>query len=326
MSEATAGEPTGPAPRVSIGLPVYNGENFLAEALDSILAQTFTDFELIISDNCSTDATEDICRRYAEKDDRIRYYRQAKNLGAAPNYNFTFEKARGHYFKWSAHDDVMLPEWLERCVDVLDRNPDVELAYSRTLRIDEHTVVQDEYEIYGSMRLMSARPSVRFGDMICMQHNCVPIFALGRRDVFATTDLKTKFQGSDRYLLADFALRGKVFLVPEPLFLRREHGGAYSDALTKAEKASWWDTADTRTVSFPHWRALRTYLGHINRADLTKGERWACYRQMVRWVIGPTWYRQRWVKLIRDGVVGSAELAKQKVATRSFRDRPESKP
>ena len=106
MSNHSADEPTA-VPRVTIGLPVYNGENYLAEAIDSILGQTFTDFELIISDNASTDRTEEICRRYAAEDDRIRYFRHDRNRGASPNYNFTVEKARGEYFKWAAHDDVL---------------------------------------------------------------------------------------------------------------------------------------------------------------------------------------------------------------------------
>ena len=103
---------TADRPRVSIGLPVYNGENFLEFALDSILGQTFQDFELIISDNASTDATESICRRYAAKDSRIRYYRNPNNQGAAQNYNRVFALARGEYFKWAAHDDVCKPNYL----------------------------------------------------------------------------------------------------------------------------------------------------------------------------------------------------------------------
>src|SRR5688572_10868700 len=98
-------------PRVSIGLPVYNGENYLAEAIDSILAQTFEDFELIISDNASTDRTQEICEAYAAKDGRIRYYRSEVNKGSAWNFNRVFELARGEYFKWAAHDDYIAPEY-----------------------------------------------------------------------------------------------------------------------------------------------------------------------------------------------------------------------
>jgi glycosyltransferase involved in cell wall biosynthesis len=93
---------TSKIPRVSIGLPVFNGEKYLAEALDSILSQTYRDFKLIISDNASTDRTEQICREYAAKDRRIRYYRNEKNIGAPKNFNRVFELSSGKYFRWDA--------------------------------------------------------------------------------------------------------------------------------------------------------------------------------------------------------------------------------
>src|SRR5436190_12174806 len=93
-------------PIVSIGLPVFNGERYLRQALDSLLGQDFQDFELIISDNASTDRTAEICRAYVAKDRRIRYYRNESNIGSAPNYRRVFELARGEFFKWCSHDDV----------------------------------------------------------------------------------------------------------------------------------------------------------------------------------------------------------------------------
>src|SRR5215212_2547350 len=106
-------------PQVSLGVPVYNGEKYLAEALESLLQQDYADFEIIISDNASTDGTEEICRNFAGRDKRIRYYRNETNIGASPNYNRTFELARGRYFKWCAHDDVCLPAFVRRAAEVL---------------------------------------------------------------------------------------------------------------------------------------------------------------------------------------------------------------
>src|SRR5262245_38883261 len=114
-------------PRVSIGLPVYNGERYLAETLNSMLAQTFEDFELIICDNASTDQTEQICRFYAGKDTRICYVRNATNLGAAKNYRRTFELSSGDYFRWANCDDLFAPESLACCVEILDWKPSVVL-------------------------------------------------------------------------------------------------------------------------------------------------------------------------------------------------------
>src|SRR5215469_16516475 len=110
-------------PRVSIGLPVWNGEKYIRSAVDSILRQDYTDFELIISDNASTDATQDICREYAAKDPRIRYYRNEKNIGASANFNRLVELARGELFKWATHDDIHMPGFLGRCIEIIDQAP-----------------------------------------------------------------------------------------------------------------------------------------------------------------------------------------------------------
>src|SRR4051812_3303201 len=125
-------------PRVSIGVPVYNGDRFLAATLDSILAQTFSDFEVAIVDNASTDRTAEISRAYAARDPRIQYRRNVVNIGAMRNFNLAFRLARGAYFKWWAADDLCRPTFLARCVDALDANPSAVLAYTRAVRIDEH--------------------------------------------------------------------------------------------------------------------------------------------------------------------------------------------
>src|ERR1043165_9639676 len=123
--------------KVSIGLPVYNGANYLAESIDSILQQTYSDFELIISDNASTDATEELCRSYAARDGRVRYFRQKQNLGCALNSNFVFRQSTGEYFKWISHDDLHAPRFVERCVEVPDRDPSVSICCPKGVLIDE---------------------------------------------------------------------------------------------------------------------------------------------------------------------------------------------
>lgn len=100
-------------PKVSIGMPVYNGEKFIHEALDSLIAQTFTDFELVISDNASTDETQTICETYALRDPRIRYVRQTENKGALANFQFVLNEALGEYFMWAAADDLWDEHWIE---------------------------------------------------------------------------------------------------------------------------------------------------------------------------------------------------------------------
>lgn len=303
--EATSNAPVARStPKVSIGLPVFNGEKYLAQAIQSILDQTFEDFELIISDNASTDGTAKICMDAAARDPRIRYFRHERNLGAAPNHQFTFNEALGDYFKWSAHDDILKPAWLERCVEVLDSHPEVQLAFPLTLVIDEAGDVVRKHVPYGG-RLMSSRPSERFCDFVCRQNDCIAIFGLARRRELETTDLITAREESDRHLLAELALRGPWWEIPEYLFERRHHREAYSHSVARGHRMAWWDTSQTDSITFPEWRSIGVYHRLINKTPLSTSERWACRRLIFRYLLGPRWYRQRWIKLIRDGARGS---------------------
>src|SRR3990172_6471697 len=119
-------------------MPVYNAERYLEEALDSLVSQSFEDFELIISDNASTDRTGEICWRYAAKDERIRYVRNRANFGILYNFGQTFRLSSGEFFKWAAADDVCGRDYFLRAVEALDADPSLILAWGRTQGIDEH--------------------------------------------------------------------------------------------------------------------------------------------------------------------------------------------
>src|SRR5216683_2033766 len=123
--------------KITIGLPVFNGADYLPEAIDSILSQSFGDFELFISDNASDDGTEEICQQYARRDRRVRYLRQTRNVGAAANHNLLVAQGENPYFKWAAHDDVLAPRFLEVAVRVLDDHPEIVLASPASALIDE---------------------------------------------------------------------------------------------------------------------------------------------------------------------------------------------
>lgn len=125
-----------PAPRVSIGMPVFNGASFLASALDSLLNQTYADFELLVADNASNDATEDICREYIKRfDGRMRYVRHASNLGSMANFRYVFEAAQGEYFMWAACDDLWDKLWIERLVRLMDSS-DADMVFGKVVVID----------------------------------------------------------------------------------------------------------------------------------------------------------------------------------------------
>lgn len=143
-------------PSVSIGFPVFNNSKYIKNALDTILNQSFKDFELIISDNASTDDTPKICQSYAEKDSRIKYFRQEKNFGAIQNFKFVLEKSSSSYFLWAASDDLRNDQWLECCYETLKSNPDAAIAYGSTQAIDnngkeiDHFMNRGKFSICGS--------------------------------------------------------------------------------------------------------------------------------------------------------------------------------
>ena len=138
MGVGSSRSASGRGSRLAIGLPVHNGQNYLRDAVESILGQSYGDFRLIITDNCSTDGTQDLCREYAAQDPRIEYHRHAENIGAAPNFNSCFQLANGvEYFKWAAHDDVLGKDFLKVCVERLDADPRLAIAHTLSVQIDK---------------------------------------------------------------------------------------------------------------------------------------------------------------------------------------------
>ncbi len=272
-------------PRVSIGLPVFNGEDFIAETLDSILAQTYADFELIISDNGSTDSTPEICRAYVAKDRRVRYYRSDKNLGAAWNYNRVFELAVGEYFKWAAHDDVCAPTLVERCVEVLDSNPAVVLCFSWLVDIDARG---NEIRIRGStVRSDLARPYERFRELAQFRptYTCEAIFGLIRARVLRKTKLIRNYADSDRTLLAELGLHGPFHEIPEVLFLHRQHANrSVATNPERQERMAWFDPTAAGRIVLPNWQQLADLLSVIWRSPVPWKERFYCYLYMLTWV------------------------------------------
>lgn len=271
-------------PTVSIGLPVYNGEQYIRQTLESILAQTFTDFELIISDNASTDATGEICEEFAAKDDRVRYYRAAENFGAAWNHNIVFEKASGKYFKWSACDDLCEPTFIEKCVKVLDNEPSVILCHPKTTLINAEGEFVRNYDI--SLATENPAPHKRFADLVCVNHFCQQIFGIVRSDVLLKTPLFEAYKGGDRVLLARLGLLGPFRQVDEYLFLNRAHPGQSVQLWRNPDEYYvWWDPRHEGSMVFPEWRLLRECVSSVRNAGLESRERRLCYRTIFRWLI-----------------------------------------
>jgi glycosyltransferase involved in cell wall biosynthesis len=203
---------------VSIGLYVYNGERFLEAALRSNLNQTFTDFELIISDNASTDRTGDIAQCYAKRDDRVRYYRSEKNMGAGWNLRRVYELATCKYFKWSAADDVLEREFLRLCVEILEREDDCVVAYAKPKEVDGNGTFIRNYDI--PVKVDSNDAVARFQDMILIDHNCYQIFGLIRMSALHQPPPHGIYVNADRVLLSRLSLLGRFCEIPEALFIR----------------------------------------------------------------------------------------------------------
>jgi len=279
----TASDSAPEAPLVSVGVPVFNGEAFLEHAIRSALAQTLDDLELILCDNASQDRTAEICRDYAARDPRIRYFRNARNLGAAANYNLAYSHARGRYFKWLAHDDGMLPSFLAKAFRLLEERPDAVLCNTVIAYIDAAGARIGLYDtaLFGAD---SFSPSARFAWMVLRSHTCADFFGLIRREALRDSLLHGSFHGADRALLAQLALRGRMTQLPAPLLVIREHPSRYTRAQCRAsERAAWHDSAYTRRASFPTWRLYREYLRMVAREALTPEERSRCYSVLARW-------------------------------------------
>lgn len=301
--------------RLTLGMPVFNGERFLEETLDSIASQTFGDYELIVSDNASTDGTAQILAEYSSRDPRIRVVRQETNLGATRNHNVVVELATTPLFKWVASDDLIAPTFLERCIDVLDQRPDVIACHTRVMRIDEGSrLIRAEKGI----KTNSQRPHVRFRNVIARQHSCFSIFGVIRTDILERTGLIRGHIGADRTLLAELALLGPSVEVPEILLFRRMHAGSYSSGrrLSHADNLAWWRGHAAESAPGDHDAEASTasiYLGLVRESELGDAERRRCNlevqvshraaglgHRIKRRLLWPVWrvYRQARARLL----------------------------
>ena len=272
------------APRLTIGLPVYNGEKFVAESLEALLGQSFTDFELIISDNASTDSTGDICRRYEKQDSRVRYFRQPRNVGLAPNHNFVVEQARSELFKWASNDDLYARDLLERCIDALDKYPDVVLAHSWTARVDSSGTVTKAYKY--PLNTASPRAPERFRSLL-FDSGGDDDYGVIRTDVLRQTAMKESYHHADRTIITELGLYGRFYQVPDWLYFRREHPGQ-SGGVSMRRRCAVMDPRRADRLRHPAVRLygeyIWAYVRAIRRAPLSVADRRDCYRYLTQWL------------------------------------------
>jgi len=277
--------------RVSVGIPVYNGERFLEPCLDAIFSQTLQDIEVILADNASTDRTQEICLAYQKKYPNFIYYRHPENMGAARNYDFCFHKATGQYFKWAAHDDLIAPSFLEKAVAAIDADPAVVGAHALTHLIDakgqriDYDPARRAFVDRDGRTLRSrldepallddGDPVRRLRAMLKNYRMCTAVFGVYRRDVMAASGLHLPFWGSDKVFIGEMLLHGKIAIVPEELFLRRTHVDQASN-LSKRDQARWLKS-DKRYRPFDtQLAAFRAYMRAIERAPLSHLQKLKC--------------------------------------------------
>lgn len=277
-------------PKVSIGIPVRNGERYLAATLDSLLAQTFADFEIVLGDNASNDRTPEIARHYAARDRRVRYWRSPRDLGAIRNHNRVLALATGVYFRWNGYDDLCAPTYLEKCVEVLDADPGAVLCHSRTRIIDgEGAPLRWDapsgmlVDRTGLVRIerpdpiyaRSPDPVARFAEALAATVTCHHALGLVRIGAMRRVGGLGPYRSADRALLVLLSLYGRFAEVPETLFMKREHG-RNTRLLSRLGKARWAGTlADLvpGAAKLEEW--LRIGRGILD-APLSPAERRAC--------------------------------------------------
>jgi glycosyltransferase involved in cell wall biosynthesis len=278
---------TSEAPRLTLGLPVYNGESYLSESLDALLAQTYTDFELIISDNASDDGTPQIAERYAALDPRVRYVRHEVNRGSSFNHNYVIDQARGEFFKWVSDDDLYAPELLERCIDALDARPEIALAHAWTGFMDDSGAVTHKLDYV--LETDVPDPVVRFRSLLYVQGGD-DIYGVIRMSILRRVAPFNSYHMADRPFVGELALHGPFHNVPEYLYFRRDHPGRASRiGRYIRRRCTVLDPARGNRWRHPMVRLLGEYvLGYVTaimRAPISPKDRVRCGKELVVWLL-----------------------------------------
>jgi glycosyltransferase involved in cell wall biosynthesis len=265
-------------PRVSIGVPVYNGQQFLNETLDCLLAQTYHDLELIVCDNCSTDRTQEIGLAYAEKDPRVRYYRNSANIGVDRNFNLAFSLARGEYFKWASADELCAPDLVERCSQVLDARPEVVLCYPKTRLIGESGAFVNDYE--DMLDIQAESPNKRLALLFWNLRMCNASFGLIRSSAIKQSRPFGSFSNSDLPFLAELILRGPFVELPERLFSRRISSMSALIYPSVHDRMVLFEPSRVGQLFFPSWKLFAYHVSAIHRVPMNWVERLKCYARL----------------------------------------------
>ena len=248
------------APLVTVGVPLYNAEKYVEQALTSLLSQTFEDFEIVVCDNASTDRTREIVLQLAEHDSRIRFYRNRKNRGLVFNFNRVYELGRGEFFRWHAYDDFCQPTYLEECMRVLRDNPDVIGSYSLGYQVDgSGTVVNTQVEEQLKAALLNDSAVHRIKATVTRNGWSGVVHGVFRRTAMSEFMPYRDYFGADRLLLTQLAMSGRMMAVEDGLWVQRYHDNNSSRRSTR-ELAELLTGRPQRGLIFPMGKAFVDYI------------------------------------------------------------------
>lgn len=267
-------------PLVTIGLPVYNSQRYIKQSLDSLLAQTFAGFVLIISDNASTDDTSRICQEYAAADSRVKYFRNEMNIGNPRNFNRVFQLTQTPYLKWSTSDDFWEPTFVERALEVMERDPAIALCYPNAWIVDSDGRNPVPYDDH--LHLPQEDPAERFLALLERIQLAHQHLGLIRTSMLRRTRLLGTYVASDITLLAELTLYGKFYELPERLFFRRFHetSGSWKRGDRRHEAKYYYGRGSRHALA--NWRGHAGLFTVVTRSPLPLRAKVAVYRRLGR--------------------------------------------
>jgi glycosyltransferase involved in cell wall biosynthesis len=298
---------TSSKPRLSIGVPVYNGADYIAEALTSHLEQDFGDFEIVVSDNCSDDGTADIVNEFVASDARVQYSRNDENIGGPANFNRLFRLTSGELFRWAAADDRIEPGYLSNVIAMMDADPAIVIGHSQSMLIDPQSQPMLEMDQgwlggdgymeairlsppSGDERFHSEHPHDRIDAVINNNHRNFYIFGIMRRAVMMQTKLHGPFYGGDRTLLVEMAMRGTFKKYDAPLFASRSHAKNSGRNGLNFEELKQHGASDLSFASM----VMKGYVNGVRRADVGRIEELKCLFSIAKKIKQPTRMLRGW--------------------------------
>jgi glycosyltransferase involved in cell wall biosynthesis len=275
---------------------VYDSEQHLPQSMDSLLAQTYRDFVLVISDNASRDGTARICQEYAARDARVRYTRNDVNIGNPRNFNRVFSLTTTKYLKWATADDFWEPTFLERAVAIMENDDTLALCYPKTFVVDEKGQNPTPYE--DNLHLVQDDPADRFLrllDVIGLAHQHLGLI---RTSMLRRTHLLGAYVGSDIVLLAELSLYGRFYELPERLFYRRFHpkSGSWKRTDDKHQAERYLAARESKRTGLKTWQRHVGLLAAVQRAPLPWRVKLRLCRPLLRKVLWDR--RDLWAELL----------------------------